>query len=185
MAQRNTGRIRHSNTMGFISPRTQSYVNKFEELAERAGLTATNPDTTYLFLKGLNASVRSSITKKPIYGYQMARAYALDDVLVTQMTLHLIRSQIPTPPEKQEMPKSEINKQPRAEDYLDEPLAKLGKKDSTSYNEYKFPNGNLRITTTMESNTTSCTSSLSGTNAIKEGNKTSRSSTIGQYNHYQ
>jgi len=61
----------------------KSYVNTFEELAERAGLTATNPDTTYLFLKGLNASVRSSIIKKPIYGYQMARAYALDDILVT------------------------------------------------------------------------------------------------------
>jgi len=102
----------------------KTYIDKFEKLAERAGLTATNPDTTYLFMKGLNASVRSNITKKPIYGYRMARAYALDDVLITQMALHLIRSQILTPPKKQETPKPEINKRPQAEDYLDEPVAK-------------------------------------------------------------
>jgi len=40
------------------------------------------------------------------------------------MALYLIRSQTPTSPKKQETPKPEINKQPQAEDYLDEPLAK-------------------------------------------------------------
>jgi len=29
----------------------KTYIDKFEKLAERAGLTATNPDTTYLFIK--------------------------------------------------------------------------------------------------------------------------------------
>jgi len=61
----------------------KAYVDEFEKLAEQAGLTATNPDTTHLFMKGLTTSVRTSICKKPIYGYRMARAYALDNVLVT------------------------------------------------------------------------------------------------------
>jgi len=103
------------------------YIKKFEELAEQARLTATNPDATYLFLKGLNTSVRLNIMKKPIYSYRMARAYALDDVLITQMALYLIRSQTPTPPKEQEIPKPEINKRPQAEDYMDEPLTKQTK----------------------------------------------------------
>ena len=41
-------------------------------------------------MKGLTSPVRTNIRKKPIYGYRMARAYALDDVLVTRMALHLI-----------------------------------------------------------------------------------------------
>ena len=61
----------------------KSYIKEFEKLAEQAGLTATNPDTTYLFLKGLTTPVRTNIRKKPIYGYRMACAYALDDVLIT------------------------------------------------------------------------------------------------------
>jgi len=74
----------------------KTYINKFEKLAERAGLNATNPDTTYFFMKGLTSSVRTNIRKKPIYGYRMARAHALDDVFITRMALYLIRSQIPT-----------------------------------------------------------------------------------------
>ena len=70
----------------------KTYVDEFEKLAEQAGLTATNPDTTHLFMKGLTTLVRTSICKKPIYGYRMVRAYALDDVLITRMALHLLRS---------------------------------------------------------------------------------------------
>jgi len=90
----------------------KTYINKFEKLAERAGLNATNPDTTYFFMKGLTSSVRTNIRKKPIYGYRMARAHALDDVFITRMALYLIRSQIPTLLKEQEMPKPEINKRP-------------------------------------------------------------------------
>jgi len=35
----------------------KTYIDKFEKLAERAGLTTTNPDTTYLFMKGLTNPV--------------------------------------------------------------------------------------------------------------------------------
>jgi len=80
----------------------KTYISEFEKLAERAGLTATNPDTTYLFMKGLTNPVRTNICKKPIYGYHMARAYALDDVLVTRMAQYLIQSQSPIPPRELE-----------------------------------------------------------------------------------
>jgi len=102
----------------------KTYIDKFEKLAERAGLTATNPDTTHLFMKGLTTPVRTSICKKPIYGYHMARAYALNDVLVTQMALYLIQSQSPTPPKKSEESIPEIRKRPLAADYMDGPPAK-------------------------------------------------------------
>jgi len=92
------------------------YIDKFEKLAEQAGLTAANPDTTYLFMKGLTTSIRSNICKKPIYGYRMARAYALNDVLVTRMALHLIRSQSLTSPKEQETSIPETMKQPLATD---------------------------------------------------------------------
>jgi len=98
----------------------KTYINKFEKLAERAGLTATNPDTTYLFMKGLTNPVRTNICKKPIYGYRMARAYALDDVLVTRMAQYLIRSQSPTPSKELETPAPETKKRPLAADYMDE-----------------------------------------------------------------
>src|SRR6267142_1482675 len=48
------------------------YINEFEKLAEQAGLTTTNPDTMYLFIKGLTTSIQNNICKKPIYGYCMA-----------------------------------------------------------------------------------------------------------------
>jgi len=35
----------------------KTYIDKFEKLAEQASLTATNPDTTYLFMKGLTTPV--------------------------------------------------------------------------------------------------------------------------------
>src|SRR6266850_3181097 len=52
-------------------------------------------------------------------------------------------------------------------------------------NKHKLPCRHFRIAPTMESNTTSCTSSLSNTSTIKERNKTSGSPTIKRYNHYQ
>jgi len=61
----------------------KTYIDKFKKLAEQASLTTTNLDTTYLFIKGLTSPVQTNIHKKPIYGYRMARAYALDDILVT------------------------------------------------------------------------------------------------------
>jgi len=102
----------------------KTYVDEFEKLAEQAGLTATNPDTTHLFLKGLTIPVQTSICKKPIYGYCMARAYALDNVLVTRMALHLLRSQNPTPSKELKGPTPETKKRPLAADYMDEPPAK-------------------------------------------------------------
>src|SRR6266850_7696166 len=102
----------------------KTYIDEFEKLAEQAGLTATNPDTTHLFMKGLTTPVRTSICKKPIYGYHMARAYALNDVLVTQMALYLIQSQSQTPPKKSEESIPEIRKRPLAADYMDGPPAK-------------------------------------------------------------
>jgi len=92
--------------------KVKQYISQFEELAEKAGLTATNPDTTYPFMKGLTTQVHSNICKKPIYGYRMARAYALDDVLVTQMALHLIHSQNPTLPKEQETLVPKTKKRP-------------------------------------------------------------------------
>jgi len=86
------------------------YINKFEKLAEQAGLTVTNPDTMYLFIKGLTTSIQNNICKKPIYGYCMARAYALDDTLVTQMALYLIHSQNPISPKEQEILMPQIKK---------------------------------------------------------------------------
>jgi len=50
----------------------KQYIDKFEKLADQAGLLAINPDTTHLFMKGLTTSVQSNICKKPIYGYHMA-----------------------------------------------------------------------------------------------------------------
>src|SRR6267142_108799 len=105
----------------------KTYINEFEKLAEQAGLTATNPDTTYLFMKGLTNPIRTSICKKPIYGYRMARAYALDDVLVTRMAQYLIRSQSPTPSKELETPTPETKKRPLAADYMDEQLTKEAK----------------------------------------------------------
>src|SRR6266850_1983930 len=102
----------------------KTYINKFEKLAERAGLTATNPDTTYLFIKGLTNPVRTNIHKKPIYGYQMARTYALDDVLVTRMAQYLVQSQNSTPPKELEKLIPETKKRPLAADYMNEPPTK-------------------------------------------------------------
>ena len=102
----------------------KQYIDKFEKLADQAGLLAINPDTTHLFMKGLTTSVQSNICKKPIYGYHMAWAYALDDVLVTWMALYLICSQNPTPPEKQDIPTPQTRKWPLAEDYMDKPPTK-------------------------------------------------------------
>jgi len=100
------------------------YIDEFEKLAERAGLTTTNPDTTYLFMKGLTNPVQTNICKKSIYSYRMARTYALNDVLITRMALYLIWSQSPTPPKEPETPIPKTRKRPLAVDYMDEPPAK-------------------------------------------------------------
>jgi len=102
----------------------KTYINEFKKFAEQAGLTATNPDTTYLFMKGLTNHIRTNICKKPIYGYRMARTCALNDVLVTRMALYLLRSQNPTPPKEPEEPVPETRKRPLAADYMDEPPTK-------------------------------------------------------------
>jgi len=102
----------------------KTYIKEFEKLAEQAGLTATNPDTTYLFMKGLTTPVQTNICKKPIYGYRMVRAYALDNVLVTQMALYLFRSQSPTPSQDKGVPTLETKKRPLAADYINKPPAK-------------------------------------------------------------
>jgi len=102
----------------------KTYIDKFEKLAERADLTAMNPDTTYLFIKGLTNPVRTNIHKKPIYGYQMARTYALDDVLVTRMAQYLVQSQNSTPPKELEKLIPETKKRPLAADYMNEPPTK-------------------------------------------------------------
>jgi len=65
----------------------KQYIDQFERLADQAGLMATNPNTTHIFIKGLNNSIRSSIPKKPIYGYRTARAYALKYVFALQEEL--------------------------------------------------------------------------------------------------
>jgi len=54
----------------------------------------------------------------------MARAYALNDVLVTRMALYLLWSQSPTPPREPEEPIPETRKRPLAADYMDEPPTK-------------------------------------------------------------
>src|SRR6267142_5312241 len=102
----------------------KTYIDKFKKLAEQASLTTTNLDTTYLFMKGLTSPVQTNIHKKPIYGYRMACAYALDDVLVTRMAQYLIRLQSPTPPKELEKPIPETKKRPLAADYMNEPPTK-------------------------------------------------------------
>src|SRR6267142_2753089 len=54
----------------------------------------------------------------------MARAYALNDVLVTRMALYLLWSQSPTPPKEPGESTPETRKRPLAADYMDQPPAK-------------------------------------------------------------
>ena len=103
--------------------KVKSYVDKFETLAERANLSATNPQTIHLFMKGLTNSVRTNICKKPIYGYRMARAYALNDVLTTRIITALLQ-QTSNPTNVQETPTPQTRKRPLAEDYLEGPATK-------------------------------------------------------------
>src|SRR6267142_1179808 len=87
----------------------------------------------------------------------MARAYALNDVLVTRMALYLLWSQSPTPPKEPGESTPETRKRPLAADYMDQPPAK-----------------EARIARLM-----------TNTNTIKERNKTSESPTIKRHNYYQ
>jgi hypothetical protein len=59
--------------------RLKTYIDKFEELAEQAGLAQTNPITTQTFLKGLTTSLQDRVSSQPIYGYRVARARALQE----------------------------------------------------------------------------------------------------------
>ena len=50
----------------------KEYVDQFERLAEQAGLKATNPETTHIFMAGLTEPTRRDVCSEPMYGYRMA-----------------------------------------------------------------------------------------------------------------
>ena len=66
------------------------YIKEFEQLAEKAGLTSANPETTQAFIKGLTPSIQKDLTTTQTSGYRMARATAIKANQVNRLLAALI-----------------------------------------------------------------------------------------------
>ena len=75
-----------------IFPDINGYISQFEELARQAGYTKGNPETTQLFLSGLDRSTLEGIFRPPFaHGYQAIKECAIESTRSTQLVHSTIR----------------------------------------------------------------------------------------------
>ena len=72
-------------------PDIDGYISQFEELARQAGYTKGNPETTQLFLSGLDRSTLEGVLKPPFaHGYQAIKECAIESTRSTQLVHSII-----------------------------------------------------------------------------------------------
>ena len=77
-------------------PDIDSYISQFEDLARQVGYTKGNPETTQLFLSGLDRSTLEGVLRPPFtHGYQAIKEHTIESTRST----HLVNSIIGQPKE--------------------------------------------------------------------------------------
>ena len=72
-------------------PDIDGYISQFEELARQAGYTKGNPETTQLFLCGLDRSTLEGVLRPPFtYGYQAIKECTIESTRLTQLVHSII-----------------------------------------------------------------------------------------------
>ena len=67
------------------------YISQFEDLARQAGYTKGNPETTQLFLRGLDRSTLEGVLRPPFtHGYQAIKEHAIESTRSTQLVNSII-----------------------------------------------------------------------------------------------
>ena len=74
-----------------IFPDINGYISQFEELARQVGYTKGNPETTQLFLSGLDRSTLEGVLRPPFaHGYQAIKERAIESTRSTQLVHSII-----------------------------------------------------------------------------------------------
>ena len=74
-----------------VFPDIDGYISQFEELAGQAGYTKGNPETTQLFLRGLDRSTLEGVLRPPFaHGYQAIKEHAIESTRSTQLVHSII-----------------------------------------------------------------------------------------------
>ena len=74
-----------------VFPDIDGYVSQFEELARQAGYTKGNPETTQLFLSGLDRSTLEGVLRPPFaHGSQAIKEHTIESNRSTQLVHSII-----------------------------------------------------------------------------------------------
>ena len=101
--QQDRARIQLEN-LQMVFPDINGYISQFEDLTRQAGYTKGNPETTQLFLSGLDRSTLEGVLRPPFaHGYQAVKECAIESTQSTQL-VHSIIGQ----PQEATQPKTQI-----------------------------------------------------------------------------
>ena len=88
--QEDRARIKLEN-LHMTFPDIDGYISQFEDLARQAGYTKGNPETTQLFLSGLDRSTLEGVLRPPFaHGYQAIKERAIKSTWSTQLVHSII-----------------------------------------------------------------------------------------------
>ena len=88
--QEDRARIKLEN-LRMTFPDIDGYISQFEDLARQAGYTKGNPETTQLFLSGLDKSTLEGVLRPPfVHGYQAIKERAIESTRSTQLVHSII-----------------------------------------------------------------------------------------------